>query len=180
MKIRSRAARRYAKALHDLATDSSALDAVSADMAALQGLLADSRDLLAFAGNYLIPSGVRAGILSSLFADRLHSMTWKFIRFMELKRRLGLLEEVSADFMEQEEVRRGVVRGSLSSAFPVAPAEALELAGQLGRRLRQTLLLKTEENPGLLGGCRLQVGDMVYDFSLAARLRMLRQTMMAG
>jgi F0F1-type ATP synthase delta subunit len=55
-----------------------------------------------------------------------------------------------------------------------------DIALQAGSRIRKQLILETEENPELLGGCRLQVGDTVYDFSLAARLRMIRQTMMAG
>lgn len=180
MRIRSRAARRYAKALHDLATQASALPEVSADMASLHRALAESGELRAFAANYLIPADARGKVLSDLFSGRLHPMTWKFVRFMELKRRMGLLEEVAADFQEQEEARRGVVRGCLSSAFPLAAGETAGLAERLGHRLRVKLLLKTEENPGLLGGGRLQVGDMVYDFSLAARLRMLRQRMMAG
>ncbi|MEI6515464.1 MAG: F0F1 ATP synthase subunit delta, partial [bacterium] len=72
------------------------------------------------------------------------------------------------------------VRGQLESAFAVTREDSGVIAATVGARLGKRLLLETEERPELLGGCRLQVGDTVYDFSLAAQLRMIRQTMMAG
>ena len=180
MKLRSRAARRYASALHDLATSASALESVSADVATLRGMLEGSGDLRSFIPNYLIPSHLRTQALAALFADRLHPLVWRFVRFIETKRRLGMLEEICADFQEQEEVRKGILRGQLDSAFEVESDVVNDLAVRMGARIGKTVLLKMEEKPGLLGGGRLQVGDTVYDYSLAARLRLLRQTMMAG
>lgn len=180
MKLRSRAARRYASALHDLATSASALEAVSADVARLRGMLAGSGDLRAFVPNYLIPSPLRDRALTALFADPMHPLVWRFVRFLESKRRLGLLEEICADFLDQEELRKGILRGRLESAFGVDAGVVDDLAARVGARIGKTVVLKLEENPDLLGGGRLQVGDTVYDFSLAARLRLLRQTMMAG
>ncbi len=180
MKLRSRAARRYARALHDIAAGASVLDAVSVELKSLQRSLAASPELRAFVDNYLLPSDARERVLTELFSQRLHPLVWRFVRFLESKRRLGLLAEICADYLEQEEARQGIVRGVMETAFPVSPSEAGELAGRLGSRWGRQLLLKTEENPDLLGGCRLQVGDKVYDFSLSARLRLLRQTMMAG
>lgn len=180
MKLRSRVSHRYARALHDVATQAAALEAVAADLARLQGQLAGSAELRAFLGNHLIPSEGRRRVLAAIFQDRVHSLVWRFLRFLESKRRLGLLDEICADFQEQEEARQGVVRGSLVSAFALAPADAAEVARLAGSRLGCTLLLETGEDPALLGGSRLQVGDTVYDFSLAAQLRMVRQTMIAG
>ncbi|MEI8120781.1 MAG: ATP synthase F1 subunit delta [bacterium] len=180
MKLRSRAARRYARALHDLATEASALDAVSADLKSLRRSLESSPELRAFVANVLLPADARVRVLTALFSNRTHPLVWRFIRFLESKRRAGLLEEISADFQEQEEARQGILRGSLASAYPVSPSDASELAGRLGSRWGRKVFLETEENPDLLGGGRLQVGDTVYDFSLSARLRMMRQTMMAG
>lgn len=180
MKLRSRAARRYAKALHDQALEAGDLDTVAADMHALAGLFKASPELAAFAGNYLVPSQGRARALESLFAARLHPLSWRFMRFVESKRRMGLMADIAADFLDLEEVRKGIVRGVLASALPLSGADTAEVASRLGRLWSRQLVLRSEEDPGLLGGCRLQVGDTVYDSSLAARLRLLRQTMLAG
>lgn len=180
MKLRSRVAGRYAKALHDVASQMAVLDSVATDVSTLQQGLARSSELRAFIGNLLIPGDARMRVLVALFANTLHPLMWRFVRFLESKRRLGLLEEICEDFQEQEEVRHGIVRGALESAFALDAAQVTEFAGLLGRRLDKQLYLKTDENPELLGGGRLQVGDKVYDFSLSAQLRMMRQKMMAG
>lgn len=180
MKLRSRAARRYASALHDLATGAKVLEAVAADVAKVRGLLAESRELRDFTRNYLIPFELRRGALDSMFNDRVHPLIWRFMRFLESKRRFGLLEEICDEFKDLEEARQGIVRGRLDSAFALSNDMVGDIAAGAGHRMGKQVLLETKENPGLLGGCRLQVGDMVYDFSLAARLRLVRQTMMAG
>lgn len=180
MRLRSRAAQRYAKALHDLAVGEAVLERVGADLVRIQTDLAESPELRAFIGNYQYPAAKRLLTLESLFAARVHVLVWRFIRFLESKRRTGLMDDICAEFTVQEERRKGVVRGRLTSAYPLPAEDVKEIALGVGRRAQKQLVLETEENPGLIGGCRLQVGDTVYDFSLAARLRMIRQTMMAG
>ena len=180
MKLRSRAARRYAQALHDLATGEALLEVVGGDLARVQADLAGADELRRFIGNYRYPSARRTKALESLFAARAHPLVWRFIRFLESKRRLGLLAEICADFKDLEERRQGIVRGRLTSAFALSSDQVKEIALHAGNRINKQLILETEENPALIGGSRLQVGDRVYDFSLAARLRMIRQTMMAG
>jgi F-type H+-transporting ATPase subunit delta len=180
MKLRSRAAHRYAAALHDLAKGAQALEAVSADVAKVRALLTESGELREFVRNYLIPSQFRSRAVQALFRDWVHPLTWRFLRFIESKRRFGLLAEMCAEFQDQEEIRKGIVRGRLDSAFALSPDTVDHMAVQVGRRMGKQVLLEMTENPDLLGGCRLQVGDTVYDYSLAARLRLVRQTMMAG
>jgi len=180
MKLRSRASHRYAQALHDLATREGALEAVRSDLARIQSDLAGSGDLRGFIGNYQYASARRLKTLEALFATRVHPLGWRFIRFLESKRRLGILDDICSDFQKQEELRQGILRGRLTSAFELSSDDVKDIALHAGNRIRKKLILETEKNPDLLGGCRLQVGDTVYDFSLAARLRMIRQTMMAG
>ncbi len=180
MKLRSRAAQRYAKALHDLASSEGLMDAVRGDLVKIQSDLAGSGDLRSFIGNYQYTSARRLKTLESLFAARVHPLVWRFIRLLESKRRLGILDEICSDFKEQDERQRGILRGRLTSAYGLSAEAVSDVALHAGNRIRKQLILETEEKPELLGGCRLQVGDTVYDFSLAARLRMIRQTMMAG
>jgi F-type H+-transporting ATPase subunit delta len=173
-------ARRYARALHDLAVANDALADVMADTERLRRGMAVSGELVAFAANYLLPRAARMKVLKALWEEALHPLTWRFIRLLESKRRLGVLDDICAEFVEFEEARRGIVRGRLASAYALAPQEVDDIASHLGRRLGRQVLLQADEERDLLGGYRLRVGDWVYDLSLAARLRMFRQTMMAG
>jgi F-type H+-transporting ATPase subunit delta len=180
MKFRSRAARRYARALFDLARDEGVTARILQDMAWLKRSTAGSPDLAAFVPNYLLPRAARLGILESLWAPHVHPLTWRFIRLVEAKRRLNLLEDICAEVLHLDEEQQGIVRGNLATAFALSAEEVGAIAAGVGRRLGKQLVLQAKQDSSLLGGYCLQVGDRIYDLSLAARLRMLRQTMMAG
>jgi F-type H+-transporting ATPase subunit delta len=180
MKLRSRVARRYARALHDQAVEHGVLEAVTRDLEQLRRVIASSDELGAFLPDYRLPREGRMRVLKALWAETFHSLTWRFLRLLESKRRLRILDDISAEFIEFEEARRGIIRGRLSSAFALTPEAVGDIAAHLGRRLGKDVRLQTTEAPDLLGGYSVRVGDWVYDLSLAARLRLFRQTTMAG
>lgn len=180
MKFRSRAARRYAQALFDLAVDEGATEAVLRDVAWLKRSVDAAPDLAAFLPNYLLPQVVRSGILQALWAEQVHPLTWRFLRLVEAKRRLNLLDEICAEVLQLQEARQGIVRGMLTTAFALGADATDAIAARVGQRLGKQVTLQAREDRSLLGGYCLQVGDRFYDLSLAARLRMFRETMMAG
>jgi len=173
-------ARRYARALYALAVDLRVEDAVRADMASLQRSLHESPQLAAFAGNYLVPHGLRAQALNALFAARVAPLTWRFLRFLESKHRLGLLADMARAYEADEESRRGIVQGTVTAAVPLDAARVEAVAQGASARTGKTVILASTTDAALLGGFRLQIGDTVYDYSLAARLRMARAAMAKG
>ena len=180
MKLRSRAAARYALALYDLAASVQAVEPVAHDLRTMREWIAGAPELPDFLANYLLPRHDRATILTRLFEPLVHPLTWRFLCFVEAKRRLSLLDEMCESFLERDEEHQGIVRGKLTSAFALSSKDTDEIAVRAGQRMGKRVLLQTEEKPELLGGYRLRVGDMVYDLSLAARLRMIRQGMAAA
>jgi len=177
MNLLSKAASRYAKALLELAQESGEAQGISDDMAFIARALDQSPPLSFFIRDTILPGAARRNALEALFSERIHPLTWNFLLLLENKRRLGLLTEICSTFHELDDARRGIVRGAMLSAGPV-PATAVDtMAGHFGTLLGKTVLLRTQESPALLGGCRVQVGDIVYDFSLAARLRLAQQAL---
>lgn len=177
MKLPPRAASRYASALLSLAREANAVPKVSGDMALILGALDQSQDLAAFLGNTMLRRKTRTKVLDALFREKVHPLTWNLLLLLEAKRRLPLLPPICTLFQTLEETSRGIVRGTLTAALPVTAGSVEAMAGQASRRLGRTVLLSNRSDPALLGGCRLQVGDHVYDFSLAAQLRLARQAL---
>ncbi|MGA0868373.1 MAG: F0F1 ATP synthase subunit delta, partial [Planctomycetota bacterium] len=73
---------------------------------------------------------------------------------------------------------RGEVRGRVETAGPIDEAQRgsiQELASKLAGR---SVALEFSDNPALLGGVRLQLGNTLYDGSVATRLGALRQRLL--
>jgi F-type H+-transporting ATPase subunit delta len=150
---------------------------VSEDMTMIIRALHQSPELVTFTRDSVLSDDARHRVLESLFKGRVHEMTWTFLQFLESKRRLHVMGKIGASFQELDDKRRGVIHGEMSSSAPV-DASALEaMASRFSALLGKTVLLRAKDDPSLLGGCRVQVGDIVYDFSLAARLRMAHRVL---
>ena len=180
MKGRTRAARRYAQALFALAEDEGAGDPVAAD---LEAIGAREREVPAF-GRFLaderLPREVRARTLASFFADRVHPLTYRFLRFLDARGRMRLLAETAERFAELRDRRHGIVRGRLVSAFALDPASAGAVQQWGQARVTGRLELVTEADPRLLGGFRLFIGGFVYDGSVATQLRRAGEALGSG
>lgn len=180
MLVPSRAARRYAKALFGLASETGTVDAVKDDLAALRDLALQSNELARFMGDYHQSQRAREKLLKSLFSGRLTPLSFRFVMFLEEKRRLGLLDSICASFMELHDRMNGIVRGRLESAFELAPADVAAISDRAGASAAGRVRLAAAVKADLLGGFRLRMGDVIHDFSIAGQLRRMRQRLVYG
>ena len=173
-------ARRYAGALYGVAGGSNNLDAVRADMEALRGLVDDSPELAGFLGNHELPRRCRTAILTELFRDRVHEITWQFLLLLDEKRRLAILRDICLSFHDVYCRENGISRALLACAF--APdADELRFLGEHIRRLAGgPVELEAIVRPALLGGFSARIEDTVYDLSLAGALRKVKERMIRG
>lgn len=166
-------AKRYAQALHALATEQGAAAAVAKDLAALHEVVSDAT-VRALLTSPDVPAPERARILEKLTAGR-HSLVTNTIGVLQQRRRLEVLFDLFPAFRALEMAAHGEVDGVVESAMALDPAdvEALTaLAGRLsGKKVHTTVAVR----PDLLGGVRLRIGNVLYDGSLRAALVQLEQ-----
>jgi len=166
-------AKRYAAALHALATAQKAVDEVAADLAALHPLWA-SPAARALITSPDITAAERAVVLDKLCAGR-SSLLRNTVGVLQHRHRLDVLFDLYPAYRELVMASRGEVDGVAESAHPLAADEVAaltELAGRLsGKKVQLTVNLRAE----LLGGARLRIGNVLYDGSLRATLDQLEQ-----
>ena len=175
----SKAARRYAKAFFDLAVENGAAEAVRADLTALSEVLAGSPELARFLLNYSVSPDRRVQILGDLLERRgnAHKLLTRFVLFLEDRKRMNLLQDVLVEFERLYDAHTGILRVDVTSAIPLTPGQQAALCERLGRKFGKRIEAAYGENPALLGGFQVKVGDTVYDSSLETQLRSLNRKM---
>ncbi|MBL9078772.1 MAG: ATP synthase F1 subunit delta [Planctomycetes bacterium] len=169
-------AKRYATALHLLARQQGAVDAVAADLRALHAALSApaARALLTSPD---VRATERAQVLQKLGQGR-HALVQNLLGVMQHRRRLPVLFDLHPEFHALQLADRGEVEGVAESphALDAATVQALQaLAGRLsGKKVSLTVAIR----PELLGGVRLRVGNVLYDGSMAAALTQLEQKLL--
>ena len=176
-----RLAKRYARAVFDLAREENRLEALGEEIWRAAAAFEDPRvqQLLL---SPVIDAGVRLRTAKDIIASLGLSPTVNnLVTLLAERGRLAILPEVARWYRDLLDVELGRVRVTISSAVPLGTAAKNELVA-LARRLtgRREVLASIEVDPELLGGVVLDTGGTVYDGSLQAQLARLRKEMAEG
>jgi F-type H+-transporting ATPase subunit delta len=174
-------AKRYARALLDLARDEGTLEATGEELGRVVGGF-EEPDLQLLMLSPAIEASVRLRTAKALAAALGVSRTVaNLVALLAEHNRLAILPDLARwyeDFLDDE---LGRARVAIRSAGPLGTAEKNELV-ELARRLtgRREVLATTEVDPELLGGLVLDLGGTVYDGSVKAQLSRLTKEMAEG
>ncbi|MBN1942948.1 MAG: ATP synthase F1 subunit delta [Phycisphaerae bacterium] len=91
--------------------------------------------------------------------------------------RLDILPAVAEQYGKVLDQRMNRIDVSVCSALPLTDKQAETLTAALAEKLGATPKLTQTVDPQLVGGLRIQVGDKVYDASVAGALQRFRAKM---
>jgi len=169
-------AKRYAKALVDVAAASNELEEVRQELSELAGLLREHRDLQQFLVNPSILRRDKLRVLEEVVARlSLRPLTRSFLRILLEAGRLQALEGVLRAYETMVDERLGRVKVVVTTAAPLEGAVHERLQQRLAEMTGKTVYLDVQQDPGLWGGLVAQIGSHVYDGSLRTQLAKLRQ-----
>lgn len=166
-------AKRYATALHVLATQQQAVDAVAADLAAVHAALA-SPAARALITSPDVTAAECAGVLGKLVAGR-HTLVQNLVGVLQHRRRLDVLFDLHPAYRALMMAARGELEGVAETAHPLGADELAALTALAGRLTGKKVQLTVAQRADLLGGVRLRLGNVLYDGSLRASLDQLQQ-----
>ena len=171
-------ARRYAKALFDLAVEARKVEPWAASLVALQKTVDGSPELRAVLANPVYTKEQRQGIAAHLARSlALDPEPTHLLALLADRNRLGYLGGIADVFGRLADEKLGRVRARVTSAVALLPAEAQALSDRLAAAARAQVILEAAVDPALLGGVVAQVGSFVYDGSLRSQLEDLRRTL---
>ena len=102
-------------------------------------------------------------------------MTWKFLLFLESKRRMALLPGVCRNMTSLHDRSMGIVDVALATALPVEAGDLDMITGVINSKISGVTRLCTRTDSDLIGGFVFQAGDVVYDYSVRGALKDLRK-----
>jgi len=172
-------AKRYATALLELGTESGQLDTLVEELQRAAKTFEASAELRAAVADPLINLQSKQEILTEI-ADRLGlGQTAKnALGLLLSRRRLPALPAIAQRLREMADEKRGVLRAEVHTAMPLPEEYFTQLQQQLERVTGRRIALDRKLDPSLICGVVARVGDTVYDGSLIARLRQMKETML--
>jgi F-type H+-transporting ATPase subunit delta len=171
-------ARRYAKALFDLAVEQGKVEAWAQALGALQQAVESSAELSDVLVNPIYTREQRRAISGKLAtALKLDPEPANLLYLLGDRNRLAYLDAVVGVFRDLADQKLGRLRARIVSAVPLETLDAQAIADRLARATRAQVILDRSVDPDLLGGVVAQVGGLTYDGSVRSQLEELRRTL---
>ena len=168
-------AKRYAKALVEVAAASNELDGVRRDLHALADLLRKHRHLRQFVANPSVSRRAAGEVIKDIgTAMEVKPLTATFLQILLEGGRLAGLDAILRSYELLVDERLGRVKAVVTSAAPLEADAQERLRRRLGDVTGKDVYLELRQDPALLGGMVTQIGSRVYDGSLKTQLVRLR------
>jgi len=169
-----RIATTYAEALYEAAS-TEALPVVREDVESLRELLREYPQYARVLSDARLKADAREPLLRQAFEGRVDRMTLNFLLVLNRRWRLGSLPEILDAYAELDDVRR-LGRREVEVVSP------LPLDGGMLAQIREGIaawggfdpVIRVKEDPSVLGGLKIRVGDKQIDATVRGHLERLR------
>jgi F-type H+-transporting ATPase subunit delta len=176
--ILSGMAGRYASALFDLATEQKAIDAVGADLARFDALIAESPDLLRLVRSPVFSSEEQEKAVAAVLARAgIGGIAENFIRLVAKNRRLFAIRDMARAYKALVAKARGETTAEVTVAQPLAGEHLEALKAALRASTGKDVALAVSVDPSLIGGLTVKIGSRMIDASLRTKLQSIKVAM---
>ena len=169
---------RYARAVYELAKESSTVAELQTDISTLTAAIAESTDF-----NALIHSPVyarseqAAAVIAIAKAAKIGPLVTNTLALMADKRRLFVLPQLLQSLRDIIAEENGEVTADVTSAKALTKAQSARLAKTLKTRMGKDVTINASVDESLIGGLIVKVGSKMIDTSIRSRLSSLQNAM---
>ena len=175
--IRSKVARRYAKAIFSLGKEDGNFEQYGKELKEFSNLLEQNRELSIFLLSRLIPLESRQGVLKKVLEKvGFSEVTNRFLMLLLEKERMDQLDGIWRYYEKLMDEAMNIVRAEIITPMPLSDSQREKLENALATFTGKKVKSVIETDPSLIGGVVVKIGDMVLDGSIKAQLEGLKQS----
>lgn len=179
--INNAIARRYAKALVQLAAEAGMIDRFTQDLQTVDSLFAGSNELQAAFGNPAITADQKKQIMRELIGRlQCTELVSNFMLLLVDKNRTSCLSEIISTYMQLADEHTGVIRPVVTTAFPLDDSQVDSIRTALEHKSGKRVIPKVVVDGSLIGGVVTQIGDIAYDNSVKTQLARINDILKKG
>jgi F-type H+-transporting ATPase subunit delta len=174
------AAERYARAIFELGAESGQLDRLTQEIGEFAATYLEVPALRRALENPVLEEPVRERVLRQVARHSQYTpLATNSLLVLLKRRRLGELSAIARRLRTLADEKNGLVRAKITSAGSLSDTYSNQLKQRLEALLGKRIIIEQEEDPTLIGGIVVRVGDNTYDGSIKGRLEELERQLLA-
>jgi len=177
----SRIAKRYAKALFSLGQEEGTFEQYGLELKEFADLCREQADFGSVIANPIFSVEDRKNVLQAVLdKSGFSSAVQSFLKLLLDKARIGVIGEIAEYYEKLWDDAVSVVRAKVITARPLKGEALKALEKSLEELTSKKLKSVVEEDPSLIGGVVVKIGDVVLDGSVKAQLEGLKESLKRG
>lgn len=168
---------RYAKAFFLLGKEKGLLLQLRNDIVQIYGTVNSNPDLKSVVESPVIKPSQKIKAVNAIFKGRVEALTINFLNIIIENKRENSLDGICRMFMEIYSKELGIKTALITTAVPIDDSVKRMLTELLAAEFKAKIEIEHRQNPDILGGYILKVGDQQYDASVSNSLRKLKHAL---
>lgn len=170
-------AKRYARALFEVAQQNDQVTKVEEDLQGVNEVVRQNADLKKVLHHPNIATSAKLEILKQAFQGKVSEAVFNVLQLLVERRRESLLVSLYDTYVTIANEALGQANAIVYTAFPLSDADGKAIADQFGKLTGKKIRIESVVDPKVLGGIQVRIGDRLYDGSLAGKLERMQKTL---
>ena len=174
-------ARRYAKALLNLAENQKDLDNTGKHLNSITEVYKENLELRQVLSDTKVSSGIKLEILKDVLSKiKVSKLVDTFSRYLLAKRRIDFLPDIERAFNLLLQEKLGRIEANVTTASELPKDTIKKLVDAISSYSGKEIEVNVTIDPSIIGGIVTRIGSTVIDGSIQTYLNQIRQSIIRG
>lgn len=176
-----RLAKRYARALFSLGREDGSFDQYGRELGEFTDFYKENKDFQQVVTNPVFAMEDRKRILqAALDKSGFSGLVKNFLNLLLDKNRIGAIEAITGHYKKLTDEASNIAHAEIITARPLKEETLDNVVGSLAGITSREIKPDVKEDPGIIGGLIVKIGDLVLDGSIRAQLEGLKESFRRG
>ena len=174
-------ARRYAKALVNLAEKEKDLENAGKNLTAITEVYKENSELRQVLSDTKVSSRLKQKILKDVLNTiKTSKLVDTFSRYLLAKRRIDFLPDIERAFNLLLQEKLGRIEADVTAAYELPKETVKNLVNAISGYSGKEVEVNVTIDPSIIGGIKTRIGSTVIDGSIQTHLNQIRQSIIRG
>ena len=165
--------KRYAQAVFEIASEAGEMERWQSDLEKMVQTVKDE-DVKTFLESPKVHFEAKSKLLFEHMKG-VKPLVLNLVLMLISRGRLDIIGGIADEYQRLWKSSRGIELAEVTTAVPLAKEDEQKLARQLGRIVGKKVEIKSDINPGIIGGFTARIGDRLLDGSTRGKLAALKK-----
>ena len=169
-------AKRYAKALFEVASQQNETLEVEQQLKAVVEAIQSNEDIERFLTTPNISDVDKLNAINRALQGKLSQSVINTVDLLVKRRRMDILPDLLESYIKLKGESLGMADAVVYSTYPLDDSEIEAVATEFGQIAQRTIRVHNRIDESLLGGLKVIIGDTLYDGSISGKLARLEKS----